>query len=144
MRLLRTWIVDNTGLELSSKGRPFGIDLQVNATIENHAELPSVWRPLTNIVEDCPLAICDPSSIDPQDLVAADRVTPDFRVQLYYLRHNPSQKWRWISKQAPNELWAFVNYDSRCRLEEKSTWKSKTAPPLHTIFVLQNLCPSFC
>ncbi len=77
---------------------------------------PSVWRPLNKAVEDCPIALCDPRSVDPRDLLAADRVTPDFAVELYYLKHNPNQKWYWLANQAPDELTVFVNYDSKCTM----------------------------
>jgi hypothetical protein len=79
------------------------------------ARIINVWQPLHHAVEDCPIAICHPSSIDPNDLIAADRVTPDFAVELYYLKHNKNQRWYWISEQMPNELTVFVNYDSKCR-----------------------------
>ncbi|KAF5236254.1 hypothetical protein FAUST_6602 [Fusarium austroamericanum] len=83
----------------------------------------SVWRPLNNPVKDCPLAICDPRSIDTMDLLSADRVTPDFAVELYYLKHNANQKWYWLSNQTLDEITLFVNYDSNCRLEG-SDWKT--------------------
>ncbi|KAI1159892.1 hypothetical protein F5B18DRAFT_664214 [Nemania serpens] len=81
----------------------------------------NVWRPLSHPVEDCPLAICEARSVDAGDLVVADRVTPNFRVELYYLQHNPNQKWYWISRQSPDELWLFTNYDSRCQ-KDGSRW----------------------
>ncbi|QPC80179.1 hypothetical protein HYE68_010931 [Fusarium pseudograminearum] len=90
----------------------------------------NVWRPLNNPVKDCPLAICDPRSIDTKDLLAADRVTPDFAVELYYLKHNANQKWYWLSNQTLDEIILFVNYDSNCRLEG-SDWK--TCP--HAAFI---------
>ncbi|KAK4460362.1 hypothetical protein QBC42DRAFT_181025 [Cladorrhinum samala] len=85
----------------------------------------NVWRPLNRPVEDCPITLCDPRSVNAQcDLVAADRVTPDFAVELYYLKHNPNQKWYWLPRQAPDELLVFVNYDSNCRLDG-TQWGSK-------------------
>ncbi|KAG7287564.1 hypothetical protein NEMBOFW57_007076 [Staphylotrichum longicolle] len=69
------------------------------------ARIINVWRPLNGVVEDCPIAICDPRSVDAQrDLVAADRVTPNFAVELYYLRYNPKQTWYWVPDQTPDEL----------------------------------------
>ncbi|RWA10866.1 hypothetical protein EKO27_g4236 [Xylaria grammica] len=81
------------------------------------ARIINVWRPLNRIVEDCPIAICDPRTVDPDDLVAADRVTPDFAVELYYLKYNANQRWYWLRHQSPDELMVFVNYDSRCRMD---------------------------
>ncbi|KAF1997812.1 hypothetical protein P154DRAFT_440424, partial [Amniculicola lignicola CBS 123094] len=59
-----------------------------------------------------PFIICDPRTIDTGDLIAVDRVTPDFTVEMYYRRFNPEQKWHWLRKQATDELTAFVNYDT--------------------------------
>ena len=85
---------------------------------------PSVWRPLNLPVQDCPLAVCDPRTVDTRDLLAADRVTPAFAVEVYYLKHNPAQEWYWLRQQTPGELMVFVNYDSACNTD-KSPWMSK-------------------
>lgn len=91
----------------------------------DHLTNHSFWRPLWNTVEDCPLAICDPRSIDAKhDLMVADRVNLDFPVELYYLKHNPSQKWYWLRQHATHELLAFTNYDSRCEVEG-ANWNCK-------------------
>jgi len=37
----------------------------------------STWRSLVDGLEDRPLALCDNKSVDPGDLVAADRILPD-------------------------------------------------------------------
>lgn len=61
--------------------------------------------------------------------MAADRVTPDFAVEMYYLRFNPGQKWVWLRKQTPSELTVFVNYDSRNDAESASGWRSEWMMP---------------
>jgi hypothetical protein len=53
----------------------------------------STWRPLNRVLEDRPLALCDSRSIDPGDLVAADRILPDRVGEVYYLRYNEGQLW---------------------------------------------------
>ncbi|CAK7234330.1 hypothetical protein SCUCBS95973_008899 [Sporothrix curviconia] len=80
------------------------------------AYIINAWRPLKRAVEDCPIAICDPSSIDRHDLLATDRVTPDFAVEMYHLIYNPAQKWYWLPHQTPDELLLFVNYDSHSEI----------------------------
>jgi hypothetical protein len=37
--------------------------------------------------------MCDSRSIDPEDLIAADRILPDRVGEVYYLRHNKWQRW---------------------------------------------------
>lgn len=54
---------------------------------------PSTWRPLLAVLEDSPLALCDFRSVDPNDLVPADRVIPSHEGEVYYLKYNPDQSW---------------------------------------------------
>ena len=44
-------------------------------------------------LEDRPLALCDSRSVDPKDLMAADRIIPDRVGEVYYLTHNPKHRW---------------------------------------------------
>ncbi|KAL8962615.1 MAG: hypothetical protein Q9183_005129, partial [Haloplaca sp. 2 TL-2023] len=70
------------------------------------------WRPLFNPADERPMAMCDYSSVDHADLVAADRVSREYTGEIFYLRHNKDQQWYWISHQTPEEMLLFVNYDS--------------------------------
>jgi hypothetical protein len=65
------------------------------------------------VLEDRPLALCDSRSIDPEDLVPADRIIPDKVGEVYYLTHNPKHKWYWLEKQTTSEPFAFVMYDTK-------------------------------
>jgi hypothetical protein len=51
--------------------------------------------------------------VDPEDLVATDRIIPDRVGEVYYLTYNPSHKWFWLEKQTPSEPFAFVMYDTK-------------------------------
>lgn len=53
----------------------------------------STWRTLVPTLEDRPLALCDSRSVEPKDLVAADRIIPDRVGEVYYLTHNPNHRW---------------------------------------------------
>lgn len=72
----------------------------------------STWRSLIPVLEDRPLTVCDFQCIDPNDLIAADRVYPPRVGEVYYLRHNDAQRWYWISDQTPEELILTIMYDS--------------------------------
>jgi hypothetical protein len=82
----------------------------------------STWRTLNPVLEDRPLALCDSRSVDPDDLVAADRIIPAYVGEVYYLTYNPKHRWFWLDKQTPTEPFAFVMYDTkagahaRCKL----------------------------
>ena len=53
------------------------------------------------VCRDRPLALCDCRSIDPEDLITADRVLPHAVGEVYFLGHNENQKWS-DSTQRPN------------------------------------------
>lgn len=78
------------------------------------AECDSVWRPLSRPIEDSPLAFCDPRTLSEEDLVAADRVAPEYAGEIYYVMSNPKQRWYWLSHQKPEEVAVFLSFDSLC------------------------------
>lgn len=73
----------------------------------------STWRPLIPVIEDNPLAFCDSRSVDPSDLLLADRISPNDYYTLYFLKHNPEQRWHWVSNQTASEITLLLNYDSK-------------------------------
>ncbi|TPX14160.1 uncharacterized protein E0L32_000554 [Thyridium curvatum] len=72
----------------------------------------NTWRPLLPVIEDNPLAFCDSRSVAPSDLVLADRVFPNYIYTLYFLKHNPAQRWHWVSEQTPSEIMLMLMYDT--------------------------------
>jgi hypothetical protein len=73
----------------------------------------NTWRTLIPELEDRPLALCDSRSVEPDDLVPADRVIPGKAGEVYYLNYNPNHKWYWLEKQTPSEPFVFVMYDTK-------------------------------
>jgi len=73
----------------------------------------NTWRPLLPVCEDRPLAFCDASSIDPSDLLPADRVLPHTVGEIYYLRFNPNHKWYWLEEQTPDDVVLMTMYDTK-------------------------------
>lgn len=65
-----------------------------------------------NPVHNTALAFCDPTRLKSQDIVAADRVSPEYVGEIYYLRHRDGQRWYWLSGQEPSEALFFTSYDS--------------------------------
>ncbi|PSN62769.1 hypothetical protein BS50DRAFT_501517 [Corynespora cassiicola Philippines] len=72
----------------------------------------NVWRPLFGQVMDHPLAVCDYGTVDRKDLVAVDLVFPHYVSELYKIWHNESQKWYYLDKQMPDEVWLIKMCDS--------------------------------
>jgi hypothetical protein len=72
----------------------------------------NVWRPIVEPLRDCPLAICDASSVDERDLLAADLLYPNRTGQIYYVTFNPAHRWYYASDMRTDEAWIFKNYDT--------------------------------
>ncbi|KAH7412816.1 hypothetical protein BKA64DRAFT_702932 [Cadophora sp. MPI-SDFR-AT-0126] len=54
----------------------------------------NIWRPITTLHQDSPLAFCDYRSLNPEkDLVAADIIFPHYRDEAYEVLYNPNQRW---------------------------------------------------
>jgi hypothetical protein len=87
----------------------------------------NVWRPIAGPLRDCPLAICDASSVEEGDLLAADLLYPNRTGQIYYVSFNPAHRWYYASDMQTDEVWLFKNYDSA------ADGRARFAP--HTAFV---------
>lgn len=98
-----------------------------------NAECNSVWRPLSRPIEDSPLAFCDPRTLSEEDLVAADRVAPEYAGEIYYVMSNPKQRWYWLSHQEPEEVAVFLSFDSLC---------SSADTPINCKFLLHGANPA--
>ena len=88
----------------------------------------SVWRCFTQF-PDKPLALCNPSSVMANDLVAVDTVTPKKAGEMYYVRHNPEHQWFWASNMTINEVLTFTTFDSN-QTDQATNCRSKTSSKL--------------
>jgi hypothetical protein len=79
----------------------------------------SVWRPLHHRVEDYPLALCDGSSVETDDLIESDHIRRHYLGSTLYLLNRPSHKWHYWNKQEPDEVIIFKNFDSSSNVKAK-------------------------
>jgi hypothetical protein len=91
----------------------------------------NVWRPLAEPLRDCPLAICDASSVEKRDLLATDLLYPDRTGQIYYVAFNPAHRWYYASDMQTDEVWIFKNYDSARDTRARSTPHTAFVDPTH-------------
>ncbi|TPX18958.1 uncharacterized protein E0L32_011351 [Thyridium curvatum] len=75
---------------------------------------PRVWRPLRVPVKDWPLAICDATTVDRDDLIASDVLYPNFIAENHLIHHNEKQKWYWLPEQTDKEVLVFKALDTGC------------------------------
>jgi hypothetical protein len=92
----------------------------------------NVWRPIRGPVEEKPLALCDARSVAPQDWVATDLLYPDRVGEIYYVAHNPAQRWFYFPQMARDEAVLLKCYDSatdgRARFSPHSAFADPTSP----------------
>ena len=72
----------------------------------------NLWRPIRGPVRDAPLALCDGASVAPHALRAVELRYPERTGEIYYLRHEPGQRWVFASDMTVDEAWLFKNFDS--------------------------------
>ena len=87
----------------------------VNETINNgRFAIINLWR---NIVEDPveinPLALCDASSVSPQDLVVFEIHYADRIGENYFAKHNKKHKWYYFNKITRDEVILIKQWDSQ-------------------------------
>ncbi|KAJ4315975.1 hypothetical protein N0V84_008109 [Fusarium piperis] len=77
-------------------------------------QLLNLWKPLKGPVRDCPLAVCDPATIDhSRDVCYVDLIDPTNVGELANVHYNAKQSWYYISDQQATEALVFKGYDSR-------------------------------
>jgi hypothetical protein len=72
----------------------------------------NLWRPIRSPLRDAPLALCDGSSVAPRSLCNVELRYPDRNGEIYYLMHEPRQRWYFASDMTVDEAWLFKNFDS--------------------------------
>jgi hypothetical protein len=72
----------------------------------------NLWRPIRSPVRDAPLALCDGASVAPESLRTVELRYPDRTGEIYYLVHQPGQRWFFASEMTVDEAWLFKNFDS--------------------------------
>ena len=72
----------------------------------------NLWRPIRGPVRDAPLALCDASSVAPDALRVVELRYPERTGEIYYLKHEPGQRWYFASDMTVDEAWLFKNFDS--------------------------------
>ncbi|KAJ2987498.1 hypothetical protein NUW58_g4472 [Xylaria curta] len=72
----------------------------------------NVWKPLCNPVEEWALAVCDGTTVEPDDLVETDSVRQGSISTNYYVKYAPEQEWYYLERQTPDEALIFKHFDS--------------------------------
>ncbi|KAI0017954.1 hypothetical protein F4780DRAFT_772001 [Xylariomycetidae sp. FL0641] len=65
----------------------------------------NIWRPISDPVENYPLAYCDIETVQPEDCTPVDIVkADDYEGESLYLQYRPHHRFYYLSRQRPHEV----------------------------------------
>ena len=93
----------------------------------------NVWKPLYRRVDELPLAMCDASTQDPEDMLRMDLKYQDRTGEIYVMRYSPAHRWYYFPKMEPTQALMLKTYDSetdgRARFMGHSAFEDPTSKP---------------
>jgi hypothetical protein len=106
---------------------------EAEALLSGGFAIVNLWRAMRNPVLTSPLAICDASSLDAQDLVATERRARDRIGEIYLVRFNPAHRWWYFPRLQLDEAILIKTFDSavdgRARFAVHTAFDDPTSPP---------------
>lgn len=107
--------------------------LNADALLNRRFAIINLWRPIGRTVEKSPLALCDATTIVPEDLVASDLVYRDRVGETYALSFKHTQRWSYFPRLTPHEAILIKGYDSQeqgvARFTAHTAFDDPTSPP---------------
>jgi hypothetical protein len=92
-----------------------------------------VWRAINQPIQSNPLAIADAKSVDPDDLLIAERRYPHRVGQTYRLKYSAKHRWFYFPQMRRDEALVFKVYDSakdgRARFTPHTSFDDPGTPP---------------
>lgn len=93
----------------------------------------NVWRAIRGPLEDAPLAVCDSSTVAPEDLMVCDLIYADRVTETYSVISNPDHRWYYFPRMQADEALIFKGFDSdkaaRTRFTPHTAFEDPTTPP---------------
>ncbi|KAI1251513.1 hypothetical protein MGN70_006081 [Eutypa lata] len=81
--------------------------------LQQRVRAVNVWKPLSHPVEEYPLAVCDGTTVRPEDLVETDSVRQGSISTNYYVKYHENQRWYFLRRQSPDEGLIFKHFDTK-------------------------------
>jgi hypothetical protein len=83
-----------------------------NRLLRHRALEVNVWRPIRGPLRTMPLAVCDASSMRPEDFVACDLLYRDRIGEIYYVAHRERHRWYYYPDMRRDEALLLKCWDS--------------------------------
>ncbi len=85
---------------------------EADALLGRRVAVYTGWQPLTQRVEELPLAMCDASTQVPEDLLAMDLKYRERTGEIYVMRANPAHRWTYFPGMDASQALLLKTYDS--------------------------------
>ena len=106
---------------------------EAETLLKSRFAIVQVWRAINQPIESNPLAIADAKSIEPDDLLIAERRYPHRVGQTYRLKYNPRHRWFYFPRMRRDEALVFKVFDSekdgRARFTPHTSFDDPATPP---------------
>jgi hypothetical protein len=106
---------------------------EAETLLKNRFAIVQVWRAIHQPIESNPLAIADAKSVEPEDLLVAERRYPNRVGQTYRLKYNPRHRWVYFPRMRRDEALVFKVFDSekdgRARFTPHTSFDDPATPP---------------
>jgi len=85
---------------------------EAEALLSRRFAIVNVWRSIRGPVLTAPLALCDASSVAPEDLVSVERQAKDRIGEIQQAVHSPAHRWYYFPEMTMDEALLIKTYDS--------------------------------
>jgi len=106
---------------------------EAEALLRRRVAFYNVWKPLYRRVEELPLAMCDATTHDPDDMLLMDLKYRERTGEIYVMRYSPEHRWYYFPRMTPDEALLLKTYDSetdgRARFMGHSAFEDPGTPP---------------
>jgi hypothetical protein len=123
--------VDHTAKSGPQRVRDFLGD-EAEDLLRGRVQVINLWRPIRGPLRDAPLAVCDATSVAPNDLVPSDLVYPNRVGETYAVTYNPAHRWFYVPEMQADEALLLKCFDTetdgRARFAPHTAFEDPTAP----------------
>lgn len=106
---------------------------QADTLLQRRVAFFNVWKPLYRQVEELPLAMCDATTHDPQDMLVMELKYRERTGEIYVMRHSPRHRWVYFPQMQASQALLLKTYDSetdgRARFMGHTAFEDPTTPP---------------
>jgi hypothetical protein len=105
---------------------------EANTLLKKRVAFYNVWKPLYHRVEELPLAMCDASTHEPDDMLRMELKYRERTGEIYVMRYSPKHRWMYFPFMGPSQALLLKTYDTetdgRCRFMGHTAFEHPDTP----------------